>query len=45
MKTYIGKFELLNVYYSDDVIAPCRLIAWIILKRRNSGKLLKIEQL
>lgn len=44
MKTYVGTIKLNEIEYKDSVIAPYKWVARTILKRRNSGKLLKIKQ-
>ena len=45
MKTYTGTIELYtDVYYTDSITAPCTWVARIILKKRNSGKIVKIER-
>ena len=43
MKTFIATIKLNNlVFYEDEVKAPCKWIARIILKTRNSGKIVNI---
>lgn len=42
MKTFAGIFKANGIYYQDSVIAPFKWIAKIMLKRRNSGKLIRI---
>jgi hypothetical protein len=46
MKTYEGTFQsdlLLKGNYTDTVQAPCKWIAWLILKSRNSAKMISIK--
>lgn len=47
MKTYTATLHIMFdgkviTEYQDEVKAPCRWIAWIIFRRRNSAKLVKI---
>ena len=43
MKTFIATIKLDNfVFYEDEVKSPFKWIAWIMLKIRNSGKIVNI---